>query len=141
VKAVIIGCGRTGANVARELARDGWEVAVVDEREEALTRLGSGWRGQFVLGHGMDSEILHRAGIEDADAVVVSTDGDNTNLVIAQVAQQRYGVGCVVVRVLDPLRAEFYGQRGLRVFCPTQTAISALTDAARSCAADATPAG
>jgi trk system potassium uptake protein TrkA len=108
-------------------------VNVVDEREEALTRLGSGWQGGFVLGHGMDTDVLHRAGIEDADAVVVATDGDNTNIVIGQVAQKRYGIGCVAVRVLDPARADFYAQRGLRTICPTQTAISVLTDVVRAC--------
>ncbi len=69
----------------------------------------------------------------DADAVVVSTDGDNTNVVVAQIVQKRYEVECVVARVLDPRRAEFYAARGLRTVCPTQTAISVLTDAARSC--------
>jgi trk system potassium uptake protein TrkA len=75
----------------------------------------------------MDIEVLHRAGIEDADAVVVATDGDNTNLVIAQVAQKRYGIDCVVVRVLDPARSEWYAERGLQVVSPTKTAIADLT--------------
>jgi trk system potassium uptake protein TrkA len=87
------------------------------------------WRGGFVVGHGMDSGVLHRAGIEDADAVVVSTDGDNTNLVVGQVAQKRYGIAAVVVRVLDPARAEFYASRGLRTVCPTSTAIDTLVAA------------
>jgi trk system potassium uptake protein TrkA len=133
VKAVVIGCGRVGSAIALELYGEGWEVNVVDEREEALTRLGTNWAGGFFVGHGMDTEVLHAAGIEDADAVVVSTDGDNTNVVIGQVAQKRYGVGCVVVRVLDPARADFYAQRGLRTVCPTQTAISVITDLVRAC--------
>jgi trk system potassium uptake protein TrkA len=133
VKAVVIGCGRVGSSVALQLQRDGWEINVVDEREEALSRLGTGWLGGFVVGHGMDTDVLHRARIEDADAVVVATDGDNTNIVIGQVAQKRYGIGCVVVRVLDPARADFYAKRGLRTICPTQTAISVLTDVVRAC--------
>ena len=67
----------------------------------------------------------------DADAVVVATSGDNTNLVIAQVVEKRWAVPCVVVRVLDPARADFYAARGMRTICPTQTAISALTTAVR----------
>jgi trk system potassium uptake protein TrkA len=133
VKAVVIGCGRVGSAVALQLHQEGWDVNVIDEREEALTRLGTGWLGGFVVGHGMDTDVLHRAGIEEADAVVVSTDGDNTNVVIGQVAQKRYGIGCVVVRVLDPARADFYAKRGLRTICPTQTAISVLTDVVRAC--------
>jgi trk system potassium uptake protein TrkA len=128
VKAVIVGCGRTGASVAKRLAADGWEVTGLDESEDGLARLGAGWRGGFVLGHGLDTKMLERAGIADADAAVVSTDGDNTNLVIAQVIQRRYGVN-VFVRVLDPARARFYAERGLSTICPTQTAISDLLDA------------
>ena len=133
MKAVVIGCGRVGSAVALQLHQEGWDVNVIDEREEALTRLGTGWLGGFVVGHGMDTDVLHRAGIEEADAVVVSTDGDNTNVVIGPVAQKRYGIGCVVVRVLDPARADFYAKRGLRTICPTQTAISVLTDVVRAC--------
>ncbi len=129
MKAVVIGCGRVGSNVAKRLAGEGWDVSVVDERDDALQRLGAGWKGNFVVGHGMDTDVLSRAGIEDADAVVVATNGDNTNIVVSQVAQRRYGVDCVVVRILDPARAEFYAQRGMRTFCPTQTAISELTGA------------
>ena len=67
-----------------------------------------------------------RRASRSADAAVVATDGDNTNIVIGQIAAARYGIGCVVVRVLDPARAEFYAKLGLRTVCPTQTAISSL---------------
>jgi trk system potassium uptake protein TrkA len=133
MKAVVIGCGRVGSAIALQLAAEGWDVTCLDEKEEALNRLGVGWRGGFVVGHGMDIEVLREAGIEDADAAVVATDGDNTNIVIAQVVQKRYGIECVVVRVLDPLRADFYAKRGLRTVCPTQTAVSVMTDAVRAC--------
>lgn len=128
MKALIIGCGRVGSNVAKRLAAEGWNVSVVDEKEEALGRLGGDWRGGFVTGHGMDVDVLREAGIEDADAVIVSTDGDNSNIVIAQVAQKRFGVGTVLVRLLDPARAKFYADRGLRTVCPTIAAIDVLTN-------------
>src|SRR5213075_2376992 len=134
MKALVIGCGRVGSNLALQLDREGWEVTAVDEKEEALGRLGEHWRGGFVLGHGMDIEVLREAGIEEADAVVVATDGDNTNIVIGQVAQKRFDISCVVVRVLDPARAKFYKQRGLDTVCPTSVAIDALMNAARTCA-------
>jgi trk system potassium uptake protein TrkA len=133
MKALIIGCGRTGSAIALQLDREGWDVVVVDEREEALTRLGDNWGGGFVVGHGMDADLLREAGIELADAVVVATDGDNSNIVIGQVAQKRFDVQCVVVRVLDPARADFYLERGLRTVCPTSTAIDVLTEAVRAC--------
>ena len=76
----------------------------------------------------MDAKLLEKAGIEGADAVVVATNGDNTNIVVAQVAKQRFEVPLVVVRILDPIRAQFYAQQGMKVVCPTQTAIDQLTD-------------
>ena len=127
MKTVIVGCGRTGSGVAKNLAEEGWDVTCVDEDETALGRLGN-WPGGFVVGHGMDLDVLERAGIATADAAVVATDGDNSNLVIGQLIQRRYGVGCVVVRVLDPRRAAFYAERGLRTVCPTKTAIATLTE-------------
>ena len=134
MKALVIGCGRVGSTVAKRLASEGWDVTAVDEKEGALSRLGEDWAGGFIVGHGMDTAVLRDAGIEDADAVIVSTDGDNTNIVIGQVAQKRFGIECTVVRILDPARAEFYAQRGLRTVCPTSTAIDVLIDAARTCA-------
>jgi trk system potassium uptake protein TrkA len=131
VKAVVIGCGRVGSAVAKGLLSEGWEVTAVDESEDALLRLGPDWRGGFVLGHGMDTSVLEEAGVGDADAALVATNGDNTNLVIAQVLQRRYETSTVVVRVLDPARAAFYAERGLHTICPTQTAISELLAAAR----------
>src|SRR2546429_426447 len=132
MKALIIGCGRVGSSIALQLDREGWDVVAVDEKEEALSRLGSHWNGGFIVGHGMDVDVLRSAGIEEAEAVVVATNGDNTNLVIGQVAQKRFEIQCVVVRILDPARAEFYATRGLRVVCPTSTAISVLTEAVAS---------
>ena len=133
MKALIIGCGRVGSTIALQLQKEGWDVTVVDESEDALQRLGESWPGRFVVGHGMDTDLLREAGIEEADALVASTDGDNTNIVIAQVAQKRFGIDCVVARILDPARADFYSTRGLRTVCPTKTAIDALTEAVRSC--------
>ena len=132
MNAVVIGCGRVGSSVARGLAADGWDVTVVDEDEDALGRLGPAWRGGFVVGHGMDVTVLERADVGEADAAVVATNGDNTNIVIGQVLQQRYGVDTVVVRILDPARAKLYSDRGMSIVCPTQTAISSLLETVRA---------
>jgi trk system potassium uptake protein TrkA len=131
VKAIVIGCGRVGSTVALQLQGSGWDVTVLDENEDALGRLGESWSGGFLVGHGMDLALLREAGIEEADAVVVTTDGDNTNLVIAQAAQKQFEVPSVVVRVLDPARAQFYASRGLRIVCPTSSAIETLVSYVR----------
>jgi trk/ktr system potassium uptake protein len=133
VKLIVIGCGRVGSTIAKRFAAEGWDVTAIDEKEAALNRLGEDWTGGFVVGHGMDTTVLRNAGIEEADSVVVSTDGDNTNLVIGQVAQKRFGIECTVVRILDPARAQFYSSRGLRTVCPTATAIDSLDEAVRTC--------
>jgi trk system potassium uptake protein len=133
VKALIIGCGRVGSTIALQLHKEGWEVTVIDENEDALSRLGENWPGAFLVGHGMDTEVLREAGIEEMDALVASTDGDNTNIVIGQVAQKRFGIQCVVARILDPARADFYAARGLRTVSPTKTAIDTLMETVRAC--------
>jgi trk system potassium uptake protein TrkA len=132
MRAIVVGCGRVGATVARTLAEEGWDVTAVDETETALARLGEHWRGGFVVGHGMDVAVLREAGIESAEAAVVATDGDNTNIVVAQIAREMFNVKCVVVRLLDPARADFYAERGLDVVCPTKTAYETLTERVRA---------
>jgi trk system potassium uptake protein TrkA len=131
MKAIVIGCGRVGSTVALQLQASGWDVTVMDENEDALGRLGDSWGGGFLVGHGMDLQLLREAGIEDADAVVVTTDGDNTNLVIAQAAQKHFQVPTVVARVLDPARAQFYATKGLRIVSPTSAAIETLVETVR----------
>ena len=129
MNALIIGCGRVGSTLALQLQKDGWDVTVVDESEDALSRLGDNWPGRFVRGHGMDTDLLREAGIEDADAVVAATDGDNTNIVISQIAQRRFEVGRVIVRVMDPARASWYREQGLETISPTQHAIDMFREA------------
>jgi trk system potassium uptake protein len=128
VRAIVIGCGRVGSQVAKNLDGRGWDVVAIDESEEVLNRLGETWRGGFLVGHGLDIDLLREAGIEDADAVVIATNGDNTNLVVGQLAQRRFQVPCVIVRILDPARAELYSRLGLEIICPTKTAIETLTN-------------
>jgi trk system potassium uptake protein TrkA len=127
VKAIVIGCGRVGSQVAKNLDTEGWDVTAIDENEEVLNRLGETWSGGFIVGHAMDIDVLRQAGIEDADAVVIATNGDNTNLVVAQLAQRQFEVPFVIVRILDPARAELYEGLGLQIICPTRTATETLT--------------
>src|SRR6185312_6505244 len=135
---LIVGCGRVGSSVARAMLREGHTVSALDEDPESHARLEVGleksWEdlgGQFTVGAGLETEALEAAGIERADAFIASTDGDNTNIVIAQIAQKRYGVPTVIARVLDPLRAEWYQGQGLHTVCPTSVAINMLETAVR----------
>jgi trk system potassium uptake protein TrkA len=133
---LIIGCGRVGSSIARKMIKSGHEVSVLDESPESHAlldhNLDETWEeigGRFAVGTALEVDALIEAGIKDSDVVVCSTDGDNTNIVVAQIAQRRFQVPKVVVRVHDPLRAEWYRQQGLHTICPTQVAIEMLTDA------------
>jgi trk system potassium uptake protein TrkA len=128
MRALVIGCGRVGAATALTLDGAGWDVTVIDEDPGVRTRLGDDWRGRFVVGHGMDQEILEGAGIEQADVVIAATDGDNTNIVVGQIARLRYEVGSVAVRIHDPARAEAYAGRGFEVVSPARAAIDRLAE-------------
>src|SRR3954454_23101633 len=127
---LIVGGGRVGSSLARTMLRDGHQVSCLDEDSEAHARLEIGleksWEdagGQFTVGTGLEIEALQEAGIEQADAFVAATDGDNTNIVIAQIAKQQFNVPTVIARILDPYRAEWYEQQGIRPTCPTRVAI------------------
>jgi trk system potassium uptake protein len=129
MRVLIVGCGRVGSSLALRMTSEGHDVTVIDEDPEALARLPEDWPGRFLHGHGLDTDVLIDAGIENADAAIVATDGDNTNIVIAQVAQKRFGVPCVVTRVLDPARAAFYRTMGLQTVCATSAVINTAFEA------------
>jgi len=133
MRVVIVGCGRVGSGLARDLVTQGFEVSIVDESPDAFHLLGDDFPGEFVVGRALDWEVLREAGIEDAVAFVACTDDDNTNIVIAQIAQKKYGITCVVARVYDPLRAELFAQAGIRTVCPTRDVRVSLLDAVRAC--------
>ena len=133
---MIVGSGRVGSSIARKMLEQGHEVSVLDEDPEAIAQLEKGLEdswvdsgGLFTVGTALEMDALEEAGIGRADAFVASTDGDNTNLVIAQIAQRRFDIDTVVVRVLDPARATWYEQQGLRTVCPTKIAIEMLEEA------------
>ncbi|HEV7938723.1 MAG TPA: TrkA family potassium uptake protein [Solirubrobacteraceae bacterium] len=127
---LIVGAGRVGSAVAKSALAAGHEVSVLDEDPLSHERLDAGqsgsWEesdGQFTVGTALETEALVQAGIERADVFIASTDGDNTNLIIAQIAQRRFGVQKVLVRVMDPARAGWYGEQGLHTISPTKHAI------------------
>ena len=130
MKVVVIGCGRVGSGVSLRLDAAGHDVAVIDQALEAFDRLGPDFGGATYEGHALDLGLLAHAGTPDADACVVATSGDNTNLVVAQVVERKWHVPKVVVRVLDPHRAGFYAESGLNVVSPTQATIQLLVAAA-----------
>lgn len=133
---LIVGAGRVGSSVARMALGAGHEVSVLDEDPLSHERLdanqNTSWEdagGRFTVGTALEMDALLEAGVAQADVFVASTNGDNTNLVIAQIAQRRFGVDRVLVRVLDPARAAWYAEQGLETVCPTQYAIEQFSEA------------
>lgn len=119
MKIIILGCGRVGIYLARSLDKAGHQVTVIDRNSDAFTKLGSEYNGQMVLGTGIDEDVLKKAGIEKADAFVAVTNGDNTNAMAGQIAQQVFRVPHVVARMYDPVREETYHLLGLDTVCST----------------------
>jgi trk system potassium uptake protein TrkA len=127
---LIVGAGRVGSAVAKSAMAAGHEVSVLDEDPLSHERLDQGqqesWEdmgGMFTVGTALETDALLAAGVERADMFIASTDGDNTNLTVAQIAQRRFGVSRVVVRVMDPARANWYREQGLQTVSPTEKAI------------------
>jgi trk system potassium uptake protein TrkA len=113
VHVVVVGCGRVGSSLALNLVESGHSVAVIDKRSEAFSRLGNDFRGQTVAGIGFDRDRLVEAGIERASAVASVTSGDNSNILVARVARETFGIERVVARIYDPRRAAIYQRLGI----------------------------
>jgi len=119
MRIVIVGCGRVGAHLAQSLVKKDHQVSVVDRNGGAFARLGGDFPGSLVLGTGIDEDVLRKAGIEQADVLIAVTNGDNTNIMAAQVAREIFGVPRAICRIYDPLREEIYRDMGLETTCPT----------------------
>ncbi len=124
MKVIIMGCGRVGARVAAVLDHNGHQVTVIDINSRAFRRLPDEFRGRTLIGTGIDEDVLRRAGIDDAAAFVAVTNGDNRNIMAAQVARNVFSVPEVICRIYDPVREDTYRRLGLTTVCPT-TVISA----------------
>lgn len=130
MKVLIMGCGRVGAQLAITLDREGHDVTVLDTNGDAFSRrLPAEFGGRAMVGNGIDTEVLRRAGIEDADAFVAVTQGDNRNVMAAQVAQHIFNVQRVVCRIYDPIREEIYHTLGIETISPTKVGAQLLKEA------------
>ncbi|MHB0869199.1 MAG: potassium channel family protein [Chloroflexota bacterium] len=119
MKAIIMGCGRVGSRLANVLDAEGHDVTVVDLNARAFRRLRQDFTGSTVLGTGIDEDVLRRAGVEQADVFVATTEGDNRNIMSAQIALKVFDVPMVIARIYDPGRADIFDKLGLKTYCPT----------------------
>lgn len=125
---IIVGCGRVGAELAKLLSGENHDVVVIDKSQESFGRLGNTFNGLTMVGNGFDLELLKQVGIEKADALCAVTNGDNTNLISAQVAKKIFRVPKVFARVYDPQRAHIYAALGLDIISGTMLFSAMLRD-------------
>ncbi|MCK4368841.1 MAG: TrkA family potassium uptake protein [Dehalococcoidales bacterium] len=119
MKVVIMGCGRVGARLAGLLDIEGHSVTILDTDAYSFRRLAPEFGGTALMGNGVEEESLKKAGIEEADAFVALTQGDNRNVMAAQIAKHIFNVPRVLCRIYDPLRRELYNTLGIETFSPT----------------------
>ncbi|HEY7063248.1 MAG TPA: TrkA family potassium uptake protein [Chloroflexota bacterium] len=126
--AIIMGCGRVGARLANLLVEQGHDVLVLDVNSQAFWRLGPDFKGETMVGNGIDVDVLRRAGIERADAFAATTQGDNRNIMASQIARHIFKVPKVVTRIYDPIRQDTYAELGLETVSPTVLGAAALLE-------------
>src|SRR2546421_10667626 len=119
MRTVIVGCGRVGSSLARQLSEEGDDVAVVDSSEAAFNRLGEDFTGEMVFGSAVDEDILRRAGTDRAEAFVAVTNADTTNNMAGQLAPHEFRGKKVNRPIYGPARADPYAQLGLGTIWPT----------------------
>ncbi len=128
MRTIIIGCGRVGAGLAGRLADAGDDVTIIDLRTDAFDRLPEGFAGDAVRADGTDEDVLRRIGIEGSDRFFSLTEGDNRNILAAQLAAETFAVPVVVAKVNDPVRASAYAAMGIAIICRTSMMVEALAD-------------
>ncbi|MHB8619692.1 MAG: potassium channel family protein [Chloroflexota bacterium] len=128
MKLVILGCGRVGSALAKMMDQDGHQVTVIDHNSDAFRRLGDSFKGQTLVGEGVDEDVLRRGGIEEADAFCAATEGDNRNIMASQVVKMTFNVPKVITRIYDPIREELYRDLGLQTVCPTTMGASRMRE-------------
>ena len=126
MKAVIVGCGRVGALLAATLDQSGHDVSVIDVSTTAFDRLPSGFRGSAIRGNGTDEAVLRRAGTQDCDLFLALTEGDNRNVMSAQLAAEVFGARRSVAKINDPVRAQAYAELGVATVCRTNLIADAI---------------
>lgn len=126
MKAVIVGCGRVGALLASMLDQTGHDVSIIDTSTTAFDRLPSTFRGNAIRGNGTDEAVLRRAGAQDCDLFLALTEGDNRNVMSAQLAIEVFGARRSVAKINDPVRAEAYAELGVATVCRTNLMADAI---------------
>ncbi|MDX2137807.1 MAG: TrkA family potassium uptake protein [Chloroflexota bacterium] len=122
---VIVGCGRLGGTLANQLSAAGHSVVVIDHKLSQFDKLNNDFSGYKIVGDAVELHVMKEAQVEDADCLYATTTSDNTNLMVAQVAKEIFGVPQVIARVFDPEREALYREFGIETISPVKLAADA----------------
>lgn len=123
MKTIIVGCGRMGSGLAKRLESQGVEVTIIDTNPDAFLQLGPDFKGKKIVGIGFDQDVMNQAKISMVDSVVACTNNDETNALIARIAQNIYRVPKVIARLYDAHKAEIYHSLGIQTISTTSWGI------------------
>ncbi len=126
MRVIIVGSGRVGAGIASQLAEEGHEVIILDIKTESFRRLAPGFSGQALRGDGTDTSVLERAGAQDCEWFFALTNGDNRNILAAQLAKQAFGIPHVLCKINDPVRSKTYSTLGIDTINRTEMIIDSI---------------
>lgn len=126
MRVIIVGSGRVGAGIASQLAEEGHEVVILDTRTESFRRLAPGFSGQALRGDGTDTSVLERAGARECEWFFALTNGDNRNILAAQLAKQAFGIPHVLCKINDPVRSKAYATLGIDTINRTEMMIDGI---------------
>jgi trk system potassium uptake protein len=128
VKILVLGCGRVGSTISYTMSEAGHDVTIIDQYPDSFKRLPRDYKGKTLVGNGIDEDVLRKANIEQSDAFVAVTNGDNRNIMSVQIAKVRFKVPKVIARIYDPIRAEVYSEMGIDTICTTSVASGIMQD-------------
>lgn len=128
MKVIIVGCSHMGAGLAMNLQDKGHEVTIIDRQEDAFKKLPSVFHGQTIVGFGIDKSVLEAANINRVDAVITSTDNDETNALLARIAKNEYRVPRVIARIYNPRKADIYQSFGIQTISPIMWGIQRVSE-------------
>jgi len=127
MRVIIVGSGRVGAGMASQLAEEGHEVVILDTRTESFRRLAPGFSGQALRGDGTDTTVLERAGARECEWFFALTNGDNRNILAAQLAKENFGIPHVLCKINDPVRSAAYATLGIDTINRTEMMVDTIS--------------
>lgn len=121
---LIVGYGDTGAQLVNSLLNQDHAISVIDKDEASFEHLNPEFTGMLTAGMATDITTLKKAGIEQCDVVVVVTNNDNVNIMVAQIAKKIFNIDKIIVKVQDSVKSEVFADLGFNVISTTNLSVN-----------------